>query len=319
MKRFSLLYVLLAASLACSLTGAPLPGGEGTPLATATQPEVPTEAAAPALTDSDSPIPLDSGAAVTYKGLPLGLQDNGAPTITAVEGVIGVVCIGMSNANQECEDFMQKMEAGAFAGQINPQVRFVNCAVPGNAIERWNDPAHEKLWRQCERKILQAGLRPEQMRVVWHKAADMFTTDASGAAYPPYPDPNADYFHFYANLTTFASLLREKLPSVQAVYVSSRSYGGFADKASRSEPHSYEEGLALNQWLKDHLMVNGVWYGWGPYLWAPDCASGLTNGSGVCYERSDYQGDGIHPAQGARDKISQLLHERLSQFEWYKP
>ncbi len=318
MKRFLILYVLLAASLACSLTGTPPPVGTQPP-ETATQPEVQIEAATPALVDSDSPIPLDNGAGRSYKGLPLGLQDNGAPTVTAVDGVIGVVCIGMSNANQECEDFMQKM-TGAFAGQINPQVRFVNCAVPGNAIERWNDPAHEKLWRQCvERKIPQAGLRPEQIRVVWHKAADMFTTDASGAAYPPYPDPNADYFHFYENLTTFASLLHEKLPSVQAVYVTSRSYGGFADKASRSEPHSYEEGLALNEWLKEHPMVDGVWYGWGPYIWAPDCASGATNGSGVCYERSDFQGDGIHPAQGARDKVSQMLHERLSAFDWYAP
>jgi len=25
------------------------------------------------------------------------------------------------------------------------------------------------------------------------------------------------------------------------------------------------------------------------------------------------------PAQGARDKVSRMLHERFSQFEWYKP
>lgn len=249
------------------------------------------------------------------------LQDNGAPTVTPVDGVIGVVCIGMSNANQECGDFIEKLAAGAFAGQVNPQVRFVNCAVPGNAIERWNDPARDnKLWDGCiQHKIPRAGLRLEQIRVVWHKAADMMTTDAGGAVYPPYPDPNSDYFHFYENLTTFAARLHEKLPAVQAVYVTSRSYGGFASKASRGEPHSYEEGLALNQWLKDHPLVEGVWYGWGPYIWAPDCATGTTNGSGVCYERSDYRDDGIHPAQGALDKISQMLHERLSEFEWYTP
>ncbi len=331
MKRLLPLFSLLVVmSLACSLLPFPAGGGSGgggTPVETATSPlwatnsPVPTEAAVePTVSGADSqvPIPLDAGTG-TYKGLPLGLQDNGAPTVTPVDGVIGVVCIGMSNAFQECEDFIAKL-GGEFAGQVNPQVKVVNCAVPGRAIEFWNNPEYDKLWEKCLRqKVPQAGLRAEQIRVVWHKAADMFTTEESGEAFPPYPDPNSDYFHFYENLTTFAARLHEKMPSVQAVYVTSRSYGGFADKASRGEPHSYEEGLALNEWLKEHPQVDGVWYGWGAYIWAPDCASGVTNGSGVCYERGDYQGDGIHPAQGARDKVSRMLHERFSQFEWYQP
>jgi len=320
MNRLLTIFIFIAiASLACSLTGAPT--GETPPVETATNSPIQNEAAAePTVSGADStvPIPLDLNSSATYKGLSLILQDNGAPTVTPVDGVIGVVCIGMSNAFQECGDFMEKM--GALAGEINPQVRFVNCAVPGRAIEFWNNPDYDKLWDGCvRRKILEAGLRPEQIRVVWHKAADMLTLDEGGAVYPPYPDPNADYFHFYENLTTFAARLHEKLPSVQAVYVTSRSYGGYASKEARGEPLSYEEGLALNAWLKDHPQVDGVWYGWGAYIWAPDCATGATNASGVCYERSDYQDDGIHPDQGTRDKISQMLHERFSQFEWYAP
>lgn len=321
MKRLLIPFILIAiVSLACSLTGAPT--ATNPPVETATSLPVQNEATTvPPVSGAESqiPIPLDAGTG-TYKGLPLGLfQNPAAPTVTAVDGVIGLVCIGMSNAFQECEDFIAKL-SGEFAGQVNPQVRVVNCAVPGRAIEFWNNPEYDKLWEKCvSLKISQAGLRPEQIRVVWHKAADMFTTEESGAAFPPYPDPNSDYFHFYENLTTFAARLHEKLPSVQAVYVTSRSYGGFADKASRGEPHSYEEGLALNQWLKDHPQVDGVWYGWGAYIWAPDCAAGGTNGSGVCYERSDYRADGIHPEQGARDKISRMLHARFSQFEWYQP
>ena len=45
----------------------------------------------------------------------------------------------------------------------------------------------------------------------------------------------------------------------------------------------------------------------------------MTNASGVCCVREDYRSDGIHPEQGARDKISQMLHQRFSQFEWYAP
>jgi hypothetical protein len=106
-------------------------------------------------------------------------------------------------------------------------------------------------------------------------------------------------------------------PDVQAVYTTSRSYGGFNDRADRGEPRSFEEGLALNEWLETNDAVDGVWYGWGPYIWAPDCASGETNGSGVCYERADFQADGIHPATGARDEISQMIHDRFLRESWY--
>jgi len=124
MNRLLTVSVFLAlVSLACSL-GAPTPTEEIPPIKTATQPPVLTEAAAEATVsgaDSQVPIPLDAGTG-TYKGLPLGLQDNGAPTITPVDGVIGLVCIGMSNAFQECEDFIAKL-GSEFAGQVNPQVK----------------------------------------------------------------------------------------------------------------------------------------------------------------------------------------------------
>lgn len=257
-KRFFLgLMLLLLPSFACQLTSLnPMPALETS--------FPPTSQPTPNSSET-IPVPLDLNSSVTYKGLSLTLQDNGTPTVTPVGGVIGVVCIGMSNANQECGAFIEKWEQGVLAGKINPQVRFVNCAVGGNAIEAWNNSQRDsELWDAClQQKIPAAGLRPEQVRVVWHKAANMLTTDASGASYPPYPDPNADYFRFYENLTTFAARLHEKLPSVQAVYVTSRSYGGFSTKPERGEPLSYEEGLALNQWLADNPTVNGVWFGWG--------------------------------------------------------
>jgi len=266
-------------------------------------------------------IPLDLNSSETYKGLPLVMQDNGAPKVTAVDGVIGVVCVGMSNAFLECGDFIHKWEEGTFGRKINLQVRFVNCAVGGRALEYWNNPELDhRLWDACvQRKIPEAGLRPDQIRVIWHKAANMFPLDDRGAVLPPYPDPRADYFRFHENLSTFAARVSDKFPSMQAVYVTSRSYGGFASVPERGEPLSYEEGLALNLWLKDFPTLNGVWFGWGPYIWAPDCSTGVTNASGVCYVREDYQADGVHPAQGALDKISWLMHAWFSRFDWYAP
>jgi hypothetical protein len=274
--------------------------------------------------DTTTPFPLDRGsrssAPSSYKGLPLEMAERGQPHIEPVEDRIGLLCIGMSNGNIECEDFIATVERAIARGEVNPQVRVVNCAVGGHAIERWNDPAYaEILWGACiQEKIPAAGLRPDQIRVVWHKAASQFTTDPAGNLLPPYPDPASDYFRFYDSLSTFATRLQEKFPSVQAVYTSSRSYGGFARRDRRSEPLSFEEGMALNEWLNNQPDPSPVWFGWGPYIWAPDCASGVTNRSNVCYVRSDFRDDGIHPTREATGKISQMLHSRFMEDGWYR-
>ena len=233
--------------------------------------------------------------------------------------MIGLVCIGMSNGVRECDDFRRRL-AGEYAAEVNPQVRVVNCAVGSHAIEKWIDPAFDDvLWDACiSQKIPAAGLRPDQVRVIWHKAADQFNTENDGSARPPYPAAASDYFRFYEHLSAFAGRLPAELPSVQAVYTSSRSYGGFAgNQDQRGEPLSYEEGHALNQWLATHRTVGGVWYGWGAYLWAPSCSTGITNGGGVCYDRADFVNDGVHPSASGQAKVSGLLHAAFMDTDWY--
>jgi len=273
--------------------------------------------------DTVHPFPIDAadepGAPSSYKQLPLGLLVRGEPVVTPVDGVIGVVCVGMSNGAQECDAYLQRL-ATTYQGEVNPLVRVVNCAVGGHAIERWSDPAFDaQLWTDClERKIPGAGLRPGQVRVLWHKAANQFTTLPGGGALPTYPAAGSDYEAFHQNLTHFAARVLPHFPSLQAVYTSSRSYGGFAGHPGRGEPLSYEEGHALNAWLEANPSVDGVWYGWGPYLWAPACSLGIRNGGGVCYDRTDYQADGIHPTASGRAKVSDLLHARLREHAWYR-
>lgn len=255
----------------------------------------------------------------TYKGLPLRLVATGTPSVTAVDGVIGVVCIGMSNANQECDEWINQLAAG-WSADVNPAVRIVNCAVGGHAIEKWLDPKFDAvLWDACQdQKLGMAGVRPGQVRVIYHKAADQFGIGEGGVALPSYPAPGSDYEHFIQNLTAFKTRLAAEFPSVQAVYTSSRSSGAFTDQVARGEPLSYEQGHALNTWLATEETVAGPWYGWGAYIWAPPCTSGMTNGSGICYDRSDYQEDGVHPSATGRIKISRLFHERLLRDAWYR-
>jgi hypothetical protein len=280
--------------------------------------------AAPPGADVAVPYPIDRGddgpqTPGTYKGLWLRLVDSGQPVVTPVDGVIGLVCVGMSNANQECAAFISGVR-GAWAGEVNAQVRVANCAVGGYAIERWNDPQEDaRLWDACiSSRLPAAGIRPDQVRVLYHKAANQFTAGPGGTVLPLYPAAGSDYANFLANLAVFATRVPVKFPSVQAVYTTSRSYGGYAPHAGRGEPLSYEEGHALNTWLRANPRVAGVWHGWGPYIWAPDCATGVTNGTGMCYVRSDYVADGVHPSPAGEAKIGRAIHEHLRRHAWYR-
>jgi hypothetical protein len=311
--------------LACLLVGI-LGGGCNKPSTAEPPDDNPpgTQEQAPPGGDVTVPFPIDRGDAGpqtpgTYKGLWLRLVDHGPPQVTAVDGVIGLVCVGMSNGNQECSTFIEQVN-GAWAGERNPQVRVVNCAVGGHAIERWNDPAFDdRLWDIClSVRLPQAGVRPDQVRVLYHKAANQFTVGPSNQPLPVYPAAGSDYDNFLGNLQAFAARVPEKFPAVQAVYTSSRSYGGYAGGPGRGEPLSYEEGHALNRWLRDTRNAQGVWYGWGAYLWAPDCATGITNGAAVCFVRADYVDDGVHPSSDGRLKIARMMHDRLREHDWYR-
>jgi len=307
MHRF-LLCLLLGVSLAACSDAGPEPIASGPPPGP----------------DTTTPFPLDRGddgpsTPGTYKGLWLRLTDNGAPTVSPVDGVVGVVCVGMSNANQECAVFLEQVRS-AWASEVKTTIRVANCAVGLHAIEQWNDPAYDAvLWGDCvTRRLGPAGIRLDQVRVVYHKAANLNTSGPGGSRLPVYPDPGSDFAAFERNLTTFSARVRSKFPAVQAVYTSSRSYGGYSGTFTRGEPLSYEEGHALNRWLESHRTVDGVWYGWGPSLWAPACDGGTTNASGVCYARADYIEDGVHPSTSGRAKMARLIHDRFLREEWYR-
>jgi hypothetical protein len=313
--RKGLIGAIGAGALCCTLLAA---------CESASAPQPPVADGAPPGVNTTEPFPIDRGddgaqTPGTYQGLWLRLVNNGAPTVTPIDGIIGIVCVGMSNANQECSDYVSRVATG-YAAAINPGVRVVNCAVGGHAIERWNDSAFDAtLWDDCvSRRLPAAGVRLDQVRVLYHKAANQFTTGAGGAALPSYPAPGSDFENFIRNLGTFAARVKSKFPAVQAVYTTSRSYGGYADNAGRGEPLSYEEGHALNEWLRDNPRVDGVWYGWGPYIWAPACGTGVTNGSQVCYDRADYVDDGVHPSPSGRAKVSAMIHARLLGEAWYR-
>jgi len=274
--------------------------------------------------DTTALIPIDlgnHGAAPPgqYRGLPLKLIEHPEPSVTPVDDLVGVVCVGMSNSNQECRGWLEFLDAGAWS-EVSERVRIVNCAVGGHALERWIDPAFDdELWGRCvNQRIPAAGLTPGQIRVIYHKAATQFNMLPGGVPRPLYPDPESAFQRKRVYLDAFAGRVPEWFPAVQAVYTASRSYGGFTTNPARGEPLSYEAGHALNVWLTANATASGVPQRWGPYLWAPDCASGGMNGSGICYLRQDYRNDGVHPTAAGEAKMAGLIHARFLREGWYR-
>jgi len=249
-----------------------------------------------------------------YKGLPGGLVDNGVPVVTPTRGRIVIIAISMSNGQQEFARFID-----LFAGDaaVNPAIGLVNCARGGNALESWLQK--QSLWDDCKTAVQNASFGLDQIRVVWAKDADQFTSESSTL-----PDPDADYFHLIDNISALSQRIGEEFPSTQAIFHTSRIYAGYvaaARQRARGEPISYEGSLAINEVIRRQQrneLPGAPWVGWGPYLWA----DGTTpNGSGIFWVREDFEGatgDNPHPSLQGEAKVAEALQAFLLRFDWYR-
>ncbi|MEZ4700745.1 MAG: hypothetical protein R2834_10480 [Rhodothermales bacterium] len=263
---------------------------------------------------SNEMIALDlMGPNDTYYGLKGGLVDNGVPTVTATNGKIVIVAISMSNGLQEFDRFISLYEGHQ---DVSTQIELVNCAVAGSALENWL--SEQTLWSKCKDNI-EKKYSLDQVKVIWAKNADQFTADGITL-----PSPDADYYDLTNNIGALAQKIGDEFPSVQAIFNTSRIYGGYVveeKQGARGEPISYEGGFATNaaieRW-KNGELPGAPWMGWGPYLWA----NGLTpNGSGIFWDKTDFQGangENQHPSEQGATKVADALHDFFMQFAWYR-
>ena len=226
-----------------------------------------------------------------------------------------IIAISMSHGHQEFDRFMELYENSP---EISGDIVMINCATPGSAIERWIEPNGDQ-WPGCKDKVTKK-YSLDQVKVVWAKNADQFTEDGITL-----PDPNADYYDLVNNIGALMQRIHTEFPAVQAVFNSSRIYGGYINEqkfAARGEPISYEGGFATNtvieQFNNGQLQGTPPWIGWGPYIWA----NGLTpNASGIFWDRTDFQGnngDNQHPSVHGATKVADALHSFFMQFDWYR-
>jgi hypothetical protein len=232
------------------------------------------------------------------------LPRNSSGAVDLVNGRIGFISIGMSNAKAEFGKFQENIGA-----EKSPAVLIVNGAQPGKVASVWaNPPPGDDPWAFLANKIANAGLSPAQVQVVWLKQANA-DPDAEDDAFPVYAQKLRD------DMATIVRRVRTDYPNVGVVYFSSRIYAGYADILLSPEPFAYEGGFSVRWLIQDQIAnggASGVTYDnapvllWGPYLWA----DGMTPRSdGLVWPCDDFESDGIHPQDSARQKVAAMLKD----------
>lgn len=251
--------------------------------------------------------PLDDLGARRYQGRQGGLYPGGRNTPSAayrskglaaarqvqpIQGRVVLLSIGMSNTSQEFEAFRR---LAAETADLDPSLLLVNGAQGGQDAERTYRP-DAPFWRGVDDRLAAAGASAAQVQVVWLKQA----IAGERRAFP------ADAGALRQRLHAIVKVLASRFPRLRLVYLSSRTYAGYATTPLNPEPFAYDSGFAVKWAIQDRIegKVAGPWLGWGPYLW--------TNGTkgrrdGLVWECGDTAADGTHPSPSGQQKVAALL------------
>lgn len=241
------------------------------------------------------------------------VQPLGADGKTDPNGKIVMMSVGMSNTSQASQGFSRTLSA---ADGINPKFIFVNGAVGGQTAaitQSTESPQGAKYWAIVDQRLKEAKLTRDQVQIIWIKQAD--AGPGMGKTKGGFPGYAKDLENELANLV---KILPKRFPNAKLVYLSSRTYGGYATTPLNPEPYAYESGFSV-KWLIERQIkgevdlnfdpkkgdVKAPWLSWGPYLWA----NGSTKrADGFSYERADFsETDGTHHTQAGSDKIGRLM------------
>jgi hypothetical protein len=297
-------------------------------------------------TSGSEAVPLTDLAAGTYLGFQGGLYPGGEAAPPADHLAAGLehaarirpldregrpdsggkyvlVSIGMSNTAQEfCGPLGSDCGAGTFVAQalIDPAVEqsglaIVNGAQGGQDASDWDAPGERTYDRVRDEALAPWGVSELQVQIAWIKQAHARPSVSL-------PSPAADAYALERDLGEIVRSLAVRYPNLALVFVSSRTYAGYATTTLNPEPYAYESGFAV-KWLIEaqiHQARTGEvdpvagdldperfpWIGWGPYLWTVGMEG---RSDGLTWEPGDVQADGTHPSSSGERKVGELLLE----------
>jgi hypothetical protein len=290
-------------------------------------------------------VPLIDMGSGTYKGFTGGLYPNGANTPPAAHiaravaatrliqplntagqpsatGKYVLLSIGMSVITQAwCAENGTVCDPWTFSGKAaaDPAVNhttlvIANGARGGQNADFWDSPTQPNYNRVRDEVLAPAGLSEAQVQIVWTGPVLARPTIAL-------PDANADAYQLIGNLGNIVRALRVRYPNLRMIFVSSRSYAGFATINLNPEPFAYETGFAF-KWLVeaqikqldggaidaragDLSLAQTAWLGWGPYFWAPGASRPRSDG--LFWTAQDFEPDGTHESRLGEEKTANML------------
>ncbi len=274
--------------------------------------------------ESTGLTPLSNKSDANYKGFALGLYGEGQNTPPAdhlkrateaaakvapldaqgqpaADGRIVLMSVGMSNTTQEFSRFVQVANADE---SRNPKLVIVDAAQGGKAADDWVDPANPT-WKQADARLAAARVTPKQVQILWIKQARK--VPSSLGEFPKHAQALEE------DLKKIVSVAHDRFPNLNLIYLSSRTYAGYATTALNPEPYAYESAFSV-QWLVRAQIKNqdpALAYDkapvllWGPYLWT-DGAKGREQDK-LVWNKDDTANDGTHPSAGGQRKVAEQL------------
>ena len=248
------------------------------------------------------------------------LDPNGVPSPS---GKIVLLSIGMSNTTQEFCNAPEGGSCGAdsFVGQALADLAvqrgslvLVDGARNSQTAPTWDaatDPNYDQV---RDTRLAPAGVTERQVQVAWVKVANARPTTSLPAA-------GADAYLLVTQIGAIARALKLRYPNLKLVFLSNRTYAGYATIALNPEPYAYESGFAV-KWVVEAQITQmaagqtdpragnldyhtvAPWLAWGPDLWA----NGTTpRADGLLWNRVDFVADGTHPSAAGVQKVGRLL------------
>jgi hypothetical protein len=243
-----------------------------------------------------------------------------------------LISIGMSNTSQEwcsktsgppCAPHTVMGRAASDPTVNKNSLVIVNGAADGQDAHAWTSPSSPNYDRIKTARLAPLGLSENQVEVVWLKL-DVAKPAAS------MPADSADAYIFLSNLGQVVRALRIRYPNLELVFLSSRTYAGYAAAEADSttdlnrEPYAYEEGFSVKLAIESQInemrglpanpRAGSLNYAnktapllvWGPYLWADGL---IPRSDGLAWNRTDFEEDGVHPSLAGESKVGSILLE----------
>ena len=211
--------------------------------------------------------------------------------IRPIDGKIVLLSLGMSNASDEFSAFKRSADRDP---QKNSSLVVVDGAQDGFDSRRAR--SQPVFWNNVDERLADAEVTPEQVQAVWLKQA------VAGEQRPFPRDARA----LQSDLRAIIRIMRARYPNVRIVYLSSRTYGGYAITGLNPEPAAYDSAYAVRGIIQERIQgkLKGAFLLWGPYLWTDGTAG---RSDGLVWTCEDVEEDGTHPSKSGVQKVVTLL------------